>query len=143
MILRMETLGLPHSRRADERGLVTTWIPAPGVLVTRAEGYLLADLAGDIERAGNDVIEMHGRLIGFHDWSQLRGYESAARVRLTDWGVAVRHSVDRVHLLIASKLVRMGVAVASIVLGGMLVAHDDPVQFARELEAAVRARRPP
>lgn len=82
-------------------------------------------------------------MLAFHDRSRLRGHESASRVRLTDWGVAIRSSVDRVHVLVASKLVRMGVAVASIVLGGMLVAHDDPVRFARELEATVRARRPP
>jgi hypothetical protein len=126
----------------DSRGSIVTWIPAPGVLMTRAEGYLCVAFAQCIVDAGNDVVAGHGRLLGFHDWSRVRGYDSDSRVKLTEWGLSIRASVDRVHILFASKLVRMGVAVASIALSGMIVAYDDPSRFGRELETAVRERRP-
>ncbi len=82
------------------------------------------------------------RLIAFHDWEALTSYESEARTALTTWGFDIRSGVERVHILVRSKLVRMGVSVASIVLVGMIVAHGERTKFDRELFAALAARKP-
>lgn len=134
-------LGPPRGTWTTGRGEVSTWILAPGLFATRATGHIELELSSKIVAAGNDVIREHGKLLAFHDWQGLLTYESDARKQLTDWGVAIRGKVERVHLLTGSKLVRMGVAVASIALGGMLTAYDDRRAFEKLLAEAIAARQ--
>jgi hypothetical protein len=88
-----------------------------------------------IVQSGTAVVSRYGSLHAFHDWEHITGYESKARVRLTKWGTDIRSDIQRVHVLVGSKLVKMGVSVASIVLGNMIIAYDDRAKF----EAAFRA----
>lgn len=134
-------LGARVDEHRGPRGSVALWMPAPGVLVTRAEGHFHAEMAGAVVAAGNRVIEAHGTLLAFHDWQDVKTYDSETRAKLTDWGYAIRKSVERVHVLVGSKLVKMGVSVASIVLVGMLVGYDEREAFEATLREAVRERR--
>lgn len=135
----MMGLGKEHGQWRTERGAVTTWMLAPNILVSRAEGYVDTELAEHIVASGNDVIARHGSLVAFHDWQQISGYDSKARTRLTKWGDAIRDEVKGVHILVGSKLVKMGVTVASLVLGNMLTAYDDRARFEKAFRAAREA----
>jgi hypothetical protein len=136
-------LGDPFGEWSSDRGDVRVWIPAPGVFVTQARGHMDKTLVMHIADAGNECVRRHQRLLGFHEWSGVRSYDSDARAKLTDWGMRIRKEVDRVHFLVSSKILRMGIAVASIVLVGMLVAHDDPAEFERLVrEAVTKAKMP-
>jgi hypothetical protein len=134
-------LGPPAASKESAKGWLRAWIPAPGVLVTEAEGHIDADLVAVMIETGNEVVRQHGRLVGFHRWWGVTTYEPEARVRLTEWGYRIRRDVERVHFLVSSKLVRMGIAVASIVLVGMLVPHDDADEFEGKLRETIAARR--
>ena len=136
-------LGSPRGTWTTARGEVPAWMPAPGVYVTQSVGHIDTELAGKIVTGGNDVIRECGFLLAFHDWQKLLTYDGDARKQLTQWGMAVRGQVERVHLLTGSKLVRMGVAVASIALGGMMVAYDDRAVFERVLADAIATKRRP
>jgi len=134
-------VGPPARTWETARGSVATWAPASGVYVTRVVGHMEAEIANRIISAGNDVIARDGKLIAFHDWSAVTGYDSACRQSLTQWGYEIRGQVERVHILITNKLVRMGVSVASIVLLGMIVSHDEAATFEAQLQAAIDARK--
>lgn len=111
------------------------------MFVTRVIGHVDAEIAGRMISGGNDVVARDGKLIGFHDWSGVTSYDSACRQQLTQWGFDIRNDVERVHFLVTNKLVRMGVSVASIVLLGMLVAHDDAVTFETQLASEIEKRK--
>ncbi len=130
----MTGLGKEHGQWSTERGVVTTWLLAPNILVSRVEGYADVQLVDHIVDSGNAVVARYGSLVAFHDWEQISSYESKARTRLTQWGDAIRDDVRSVHILVGSTLVKMGVNVASLVLGNMLVAYDSRERF----EAAFR-----
>ena len=132
-------LGQEYGSWSTERGAVTTWILAPGVLVTRAEGHLDVELAQRIIHSGDVVIARFGGLTAFHDWQRIVTYDSTARAQLTKWGYDIRKDVRRVHILVGSKLVKMGVSVASLVLVGMIAAYDGRPAFERALAEATRA----
>lgn len=134
-------LGPPRGTWTTAHGEVSTWIVAPGLFASRAAGHIDAELAGKVVATGNEVIREYGSLLAFHDWQNIRTYEGDARKELTQWGIAIRGKVERVHLLTGSKLVRMGIAVASIALGGMVVAYEDRTVFEKLLSDAIVAKR--
>lgn len=136
----MLNLGPPRGAWKTTRGDAAAWVPASGLLVTRATGHLDAELASKLIAAGNDVVREHGTLLAFHDWQKITTYDGDARKLLTTWGVSIRGKVERVHILTGSKLVRMGVAVASIALGGMMVAYENRTVFEVLLRAGIVAK---
>jgi hypothetical protein len=137
----VEQLGEPEAEKRTSRGALAAWIPAPGVMVTRAEGHIDVELAALFIHTGNEVVRRHGKLLGFHHWWSVNGYDTDARTRLTEWGYRIRGDVERVNFLVSSKIVRMGISVASIVLVGMLVPHDDPAAFEALVHRTVAERR--
>jgi hypothetical protein len=134
-------LGVARGKWTTERGELTTWSLAGGIYATRAQGHIDVELVSKMVAAGDEVVREHGTLIGVHDWEGVTTYESVARKKLTDWGYAIRADVERVHFLTGSKLMRMGIAVASLVLGGMIVAYDDREQFEARLRDVIAERR--
>jgi hypothetical protein len=135
-------LGEPIGTWKTTRGEVRIYAPSPGLYVTWSRGHLCTTLANEIIQAGNRLLETEPTLEVFHDWEAGESYDSAARLGLTKWGVDVRNRVTKVHVLVKSKIVKMGVAVASIALVGMLESHADRRSFEASLERARRAARP-
>jgi hypothetical protein len=114
--------------------------PAPGVFHTVIVGYTQAEEARQIIAAGDRVIAEAGMLVAFHDWEAMTGYHTESRVLLTEWGLRIRAQVEKVHVLVRSRVVAMGVSVASLVLRGMLVSYTQraafEAAFARRLKEA-------
>jgi hypothetical protein len=137
----VQSLGKEFGSWQTPRGALRTWV-LPGIFVTRLEGHMDLALTEHLIESGDTVISRYGSLTGFHDWQRAETYEARARLRLTSWGVEIRKHVVRVHILTGSKLVKMGVSVASIVLVNMLVGYDDRAQFENALREAVDARLP-
>lgn len=131
-------LGKPIGTWQTPRGEVRVYAPSPGVYVTWSRGHLCTAMAKEIIAAGNRLLETHSTLEVFHDWEAGESYDSAARLDLTKWGVEVRKRVTKVHVLVKPKIVKMGVAVASIALGGMIESHEDRRSFEASLARAQR-----
>ena len=124
-------------------GSATTTSPAPGIFRTNVEGHLDVTMARHVVEAGDRVAAAAGFLVAFHDWEAVTGYETQARVVLTEWGVRLGKRVERVHLLVKSRIVAMGVAIAGLVLRGMLVSYTDRKAFEAALaDRIAQARRP-
>jgi hypothetical protein len=134
--------GLPIGTWESSRGEVRVFGPARGIYLTYARGHADGIMANGIVESGNLLLESNPKLEVFHDFEGLDSYETEARVRLTQWGIDIRHRVTRIHVLVRSKLAKMGVAVASIALAGLIKAYDDRAEFESALDAAIRAASP-
>jgi hypothetical protein len=132
-------LGAPLSSFSSGRGELSVWSPARGIYVTQARVHIDTTLAAKIVAAGDRVVERDGRLTAFHDWEAVESYDTEARLHLTSWGFRIRKQVDKVHILQRSKLLKMGVSVASIALAGMIVSHEEREPFESVLLASLRA----
>jgi hypothetical protein len=136
----LSRLGKEHAVVTTPRGTLSIWLPRPGLLVTQATGHLsLAQIHAII--AAGDQTRGEGTLLGFHNFFDVQTYDSAARTAMTSWGYRIRGSVERVHFAIGSRLVRMGISVASMALGGMLVTYDAVAPFEAELADALTRPR--
>lgn len=78
-----------------------------------------------------------GRRHTFWDLEQLERYDSGVRVHATQALLDNRAHVICVKVLAKSKIVRMGVAVANLALGGMIENLDTRLLFERALSQAV------
>lgn len=117
----------------DARGSIRLWQCAPQVYATRVNGYLSLELARAIITYVDPLFEQ-GRVRGFHDWFRMTGYDTASRNELTAW--SLRHkALAQINIGTRSRIVNMGVAVASLALGDQVIR-----QFSDEalLEAACR-----
>lgn len=112
------------------------WCPAPGVIVTVIKGVLSAQAATRIDEILRNLTANGNKHEDFHDWEGMTDYDGQARVTLTNTALALRATNERVHLLVRSKAVAMGVKVASAVLGN-ITSHLDRASFESALEESI------
>lgn len=125
-----------------ERCTLELWRAAPGVIVQRARGYGTLEMAMLIARDQEAAINNgEGPLLVFCDWDGVQSYSSEARIWLTDWTEKHLASLQAIHILLHSKLLAMGVSVANLVTGGIMVPYTDRRAFEAALSEAVRAGR--
>jgi hypothetical protein len=114
--------------------------PAPNVLVSVFRGNLDAATGRAFGDSVNERLKLATEpMHTFFDTSELASYHSEVRVALT---AAIRGNRERlvtVEVLVMSTLVRMGVAVANLALGGYVKSHASSDSFNRAVRAAIAA----
>lgn len=78
-------------------------------------GHGHAEYAEPILRRYDAGVRGPGKLVLLVDWWDMTAYDTPFRVEQTNWGIAHRGKFD-LHILQRSKLVAMGVTVASLAL---------------------------
>ncbi len=110
--------------------------PKPDMVVLKITGHLDKNMG----RRALDLVEKaaasHRVFYLFCDWAEMNGYDSEIRNMYTQW-IASNRSRLKVHILVGSKIVSMGVSVANLALGGSLVGYTNRTAF----EAALRSTR--
>ncbi len=119
---------------SDERGRVTLERPASHVELLVGHGHASAGFAALIIAERETVLREAGRIAIFDDLSDVTGYDSAVRLELTAWSKANRPRIVSFHILTASRILAMGIGVASLALGGTIRAHTQREPFRAALE---------
>lgn len=102
------------------RGTLRCRRPVPEVVVFVETGFLHAELA-PVLMAALDASLMPGKTIEiFVDAAELEGYAPEIRTGATEWLKTHRAQVRKQHMLVASRITKMGLSVASLALGGLL-----------------------
>ena len=135
-------MGTPPLRDVVQtpRGSLFVTFYEPELLVAVVRGHLSTVLLPRYMSALADVAAS-GRAVGFHDWYDMTGYDSECRRRMTEWGLNNRTRIEKVHFLVRHKLVAMGVATGSLLVGGDLVAtYTDRAVFQAALDRVIVRR---
>jgi hypothetical protein len=123
------------------KGSVALTTPAPGVIVFKMRGHVTAEIVPPLLV----LLEKFGAAAGptqfFYDLWDMHGYDSALRVQLTNFHLRNRGHLRSLHACSQSRLVKMGVAVANVVLG-IIVQHDMRSSFEAALRRAVQTAGP-
>lgn len=116
--------------------------PAPGVLVTVAEGAADGALARRVVEAFDRVhVEVGGMVDAFHDWASVARYQSEARNELVAVGVRYLSRTRSMHVLQGSRILTMGLAIANLSLGGRIVVHQNRESFRSALGRVLEERQ--
>jgi Fe2+ transport system protein FeoA len=105
---------------------------SPNIVLTRVTHHATAGMVDCYLRALEPQLE-HGPVEIFHDWAGVTGYDTEARRRMTAWGSTRGQAITHVHLLLGSKVLAMGVSVASLALGRDFAVHYDRVRWEASL----------
>lgn len=114
--------------------------PALGVYLSVMEGRATAGAAGAIIEFAERMLAGGRRLLVFHDWEKVAGYDAAARKLIMDWSERITPHWDGSHILFASPIIAMAVSIASLTMRGKVSSYSSRVSFERALTRACAAR---
>ncbi len=112
--------------------------PAPHILASRVVGMGSLEMVQNVIEFGDALIADAGSIQIFHDFSEVSGYRAEARRVLVDWGVQNPDAIECTHVLFRSKIVAMGVSMATRLLGEQLTGYSKYPQFDAARAAAAR-----
>jgi hypothetical protein len=112
------------------------------LLCNKLVGHFDQGLADEIMSRGDTLLAKHGQLAVFSDWFQMASYETSCRQTMTAWGAGMGAGLQCFHVIAGTRLVKMGLAVASIVVPA-LHTHDRMSSFVAAYQAAQKERLVP
>jgi hypothetical protein len=125
---------------AGPSGRIRVAEPAPGVFVSEVHGRASIGVVGVIIRFAEEMIAADRRLLVFHDWEDVSGYDAEARRQLTEWTDRIKPYWDGSHILFASPIVAMAVSVAGLTMRGKLSSYSSRKSWEHALAKACAAR---
>lgn len=122
-------------------GTLRLWRPAPHVVASRMVGRLGAGLEEPFMQQVDSIIDQGYKYAVYHDWSEMTGYDSFVRQRLTSWTSMQQAAgqLKSIDILVRARVVAMGVQVASMILGGAIKSHTSLHEFQSALERECKA----
>ena len=138
MLERTEPLKANESAWKSTRGLLRIQRPLKQVVVFIEEGHLDSDFAPLIADASNTALKCGLPLHLFVDAYDLIGYAPSVRKGPTDWLMEHKARVEVQHMLVRSKLTKMGLSVASLAVGGILKGYSSRASFRLALDETLK-----
>jgi hypothetical protein len=127
---------------ADKPNLEIAW-PAPDVMCTTMRGHVTAAMAAEHMSAATRAYARGTHVHHYFDCEEMTGYESAARIQLTEFALRHRAQVASSTFLVRSKIVAMGVSTAALaarLVGLEFVMVSDRKTFDAKRNERVRSR---
>jgi hypothetical protein len=106
------------------------------VTLLRCRGFAPAEMVGKVLTHRESVTRL-GRTVLFHDLYELDGYDPMVRDELTRWQRRHGLLVEGTHVLLRSRIVAMGIQVASLALGQAMRTYSLAHDFEREIRKIV------
>lgn len=122
-------------RYTSEHATLDLWAPPScrlPVVIVRVEGHAREEVVGPIFTLLEETTR-RGRLIVFDDWEGVTGYDPGVRLRMMDWTRRNSDAVEATHILLASKILSMGVSLATRAVGLPVTVYDGRFEFERVL----------
>lgn len=123
-------------RYTSARGEAVISLIKADVMLLKITGHLDGPMGMHVLDAATKAAAATKHYHIFCDWAEMTGYDSDMRSAFTQWAASHRSKVT-FHLLVGSKLVAMGVSVANLALGGILVGYTNRTSF----DAALRSTK--
>jgi hypothetical protein len=123
--------------QTDENGAALLDRVGAEVLVLTLRGDIGDDWANAIVGAMSDELRSGAQTNFFADIEHLESYGPLLRQRATDTLLRHRRWVASIHALVRSRVVSMGVSIANVALGGMIVTYASRRSFESAIEAAL------
>jgi hypothetical protein len=116
------------------------WVPSPSILVAAVAGFGEAEFVAPIMMPFKSLPKTSPVHV-FFDVESMTSYDSALRSGLTEGLRADRAGIAAVYVLVHTRIVAMGVSVASLALGGLLTSLTDRDAFTAKLDACLSEHR--
>lgn len=123
------------------QGRLEAEVVSSRILVTKMSGCLDLPLAERFLACLDAWVKLGGSgLLAFHDWQDVRDYESHARELLTPWSKANRPKFTNVHILVQGRALAWGIQIVNGLTGDVMTAHHTREEFEEARRSALHAR---
>jgi hypothetical protein len=120
----------PDLELLTPRGELRLWLASDSVYLTQISGWLETPVVRPwLDRVNAWAARRRHDLWGFHDWEAMENYDGSARQALTSWTFENRALFTGIHILVRSKIVVLGVEVANLALGRLMVTYRERATF--------------
>src|SRR5688500_12135223 len=102
----------------SDRGRLVVREVSPAVTLFIEQGFLDRGFAALVKSAYDAALARHGRPSIFVDAEHLEGYDPEIQLSATQWLKEHKAHITIQHMLVRSRLTRLGLAVAGLALGG-------------------------
>ncbi len=136
-VMRREELEPSRVRYTSEHATLELWAPPScrvPVVIVRVDGHAREEIVSPILSTLEEAMH-RGPVAVFDDWEGVTGYDPVVRIRMTDWTRQHGGGISATHILLASKLLSMGVSLATRAAGLPVTVHDGRFEFERVLRA--------
>ena len=100
------------------RGELRIWLPAPMVMVFKYRGHSDASYVDFLEGVVDNVFGCQDDLHFLVDCEEQTGFDAPFRRRIAEWAKRLEPRTLTYCLLVRSRVVALGIAVASVLVGG-------------------------
>jgi hypothetical protein len=129
--------------RSDDRGHASIDRVADHVVVITLRGEIGEPWAATLAATVASELKRSTHMNMFWDLEALESYHAMIRKLSTDALLQNRKHISSLHAIVRSRVVSMGVSVANLALGGLIVTYRERQSFESALEAALmRSSRP-
>jgi hypothetical protein len=126
-----------------ETGRLRLANPAPGVFLSEATGRLGLEAAYAYTTYADGVATQRDGGIGLHDWWWMAGYDPGVRQHVVGWSLRIISQWNQIHVALRSQVVKMGVTLANVALGGKVNVYTEYAKFEGAKRAALSERGEP
>jgi hypothetical protein len=134
--MQMKTFPEGGRGLGNDRGSIGVWMRSP-ILLAQMIGHGDGRFADPIIDAFDEALRGKHAVQIFFEMGGMPNYDSALRTRLTTHFATHRARVASLHVFTRSRLVAMGVAVANLALGGIIISHDSLAAFQSALDREI------
>lgn len=127
---------------ADKSSIEIAW-PVLDVMCTTLQGHVTVAMAMEHMSAATRAYNRGTRVHHYFDCDGMTGYDSAARIQLTEFALRHRAQVASSTFLVRSKIVAMGVSTAALaarLVGLEFVMVSDRKSFDSKRNERIRSR---
>lgn len=140
-MLEKTTLPNGDAMWKTDRGEARVSRPADTVVVVTVKGHSSMELY-PLFVAEAEKLMASGRTIDWYaDYSEMTSYDSDVRLALSEFTNVHKAKMDVVAVLVKSRIVSMGVTVASLATGGKVTSYADRAKFDASIAASVAKAR--
>lgn len=112
--------------------------PSPGVVVYMFSGKMPAELIPQIRAIAEEALRAEQQISLFFDSEEMSGYHPEFRSQMTAWHEELKDVTRYAGVLVRSRIIKMAIAIASLVTGGKLVSYADRRSFETAIQKAVQ-----
>jgi len=113
---------------SSDRGKLEISEPEQGIILLVFRGYATEEFIEPIVQRQSAILDK-GKATVFNDWEHAEGYSTAVRKELTTWTSYNMRRIRRMHILVKSSLLKMGIGIAITLLKGNVKVYSNRQEF--------------
>lgn len=139
----VEKTSLPNgdSEWKTSRGVARVARPVEGVILVTVTGHSSMDFYPLYTGEAEKLLSRGRSLDWFADYAEMTSYDSDIRLALSEFTNKYKAQLTTVGVLVKSRIVSMGVTVASLATGGKVSSFSDRAKFQASVDAAIARHR--